>query len=141
MKLHNIIYLIAIALCTTSCGMLTKDKGFSVGKVSLEMSMNDLKCVGETEISVEYHTYLGLIKQIDKVNGETYLPGNKKMLSIPQPGLNFEDKGMKLAAYKLVEQYPDAVYFQILYESQVSDRLFLGSTNKKTAKVRAYKLK
>lgn len=142
MKVHNLLYALAFIFCLTSCGTITKDQSFSAGRISLEMNMDDLICLGESEISAEYNTVLGIFNIIEKINGVAYDPGApKKKLSIPGQYYNLTGVGMDLAAYKLAEEYPQAVYFQIVYESTVKDRMFLGSVTKKTAKVRAYRLK
>ncbi len=102
--------------------------------------MNDLQYMGEQEISIEYTSYLGLFKSIEKVNGEAYDPVNRKELTMPR-SCNFRNKNLDKAAYKLMETFPDAVYFQIVMETKNVDKLFLGSVNKETARVKAYKLK
>ncbi len=140
MKLYKFLAICAIALFVTSCGSVTKTQPYSFDQVRLEMNMNDLVYLGEDEVSVEYSTYLfGLIKKTEKVNGETYNSVFQKKLDIPGCPLN--DGDLQLATYKLVEQYPDADYFQVVFKSHSKDKLFLGDLNKKTAKVKAYKLK
>ncbi len=139
MKIVKFIAIVAVLLGATSCGTITRDRSYSFNDVRLEVGMNDLQYLGEEEISVEYTSYLWCIKSIEKVNGEVYLPANHKELTIP--GGKFHTGSLKKAAYKLVETYPNAVYFQVVYKTKTSDRLFLGSTVKETAKVRAYKLK
>lgn len=130
----------AIALIVASCGSVSKNKSYSFDQVRLEMGMDDLEYLGDTEISVEYTSYLGLFKSVEKVNGETYNPTHKKMLAMPE-SCRFRNKNLDIAAYKLVQTYPDAIYFQIVFETKDVDKLFLGSVNKEIAKVRAYKLK
>lgn len=103
--------------------------------------MSDLQFLGETQISCEYNTYFGLIKSISKVNGEEYVPGNDVKLSINSSILNLKGKGMKLASTKLLKEFPDATYFQVVMDTKQTDVLFLGSTTVRTAKVRAYKFK
>lgn len=123
----------------TSCGSISKSRSYSFDDVRLEMNMNDLQYLGEQEISIEYTSYLGIIKSVEKVNGETYNPVNKKVLTMPR-SCNFRNRNLDKAAYKLVETFPNAVYFQIVFETKHIDRLFLGSVHKECAKVKAYKL-
>ena len=99
------------------------------------------KILGESEISVEYDTYLGFITKIRKVNGELYDPLNTRKLTIPTQGLALSSEGMDLAAYKVLEDYPQATFFQVVFERTEKERLFLGSVRKTTAKVRAYSFK
>lgn len=139
MKILKLIAICTLVLFVTSCGSVSKNNSYSFDQVRLEMNMNDLTYLGEAEISVEYSSYFGLFKSIEKVNGEVYNPVHEKKLSI-STGL-FKDNSLNIAAYKLVETYPTAVYFQVVFETSEKEKLFLGSVNKKTAKVRAYKLK
>lgn len=140
MKLLKYIAICAIALIATSCGSVSKNVSYSYDTVRLEMSMSDLEYLGETEISVEYTSYLGIFTSIEKVNGEVYDPTHKRLLKLPSDG-KIKSGKLQLAAYKLVELYPDAVYFQVVFETKDKDKLFLGSTNKERAKVRAYNIK
>ena len=121
-------------LCMVSCGTVQRNTPFSVlnTRLRLDMTMNDLNYLGESEISVEYNTYLGFISKIQKVNGEAYNPFHTRKLSIPT---------QNLAAYKVLEDYPEATYFQVIFKRSEKERLFLGSTKKTTAKVRAYSFK
>ena len=105
------------------------------------MDMDDLVFLGESEISCEYDTYLGFIRQLNKVNGEQYVPGSKVKLNINRQGLNLKGKGMKIAAAKLLKDYPEGRYFQIVLETSETDVMLLGSTTKRTAKIRVYKFK
>lgn len=142
MKVFKLIAICAITLIAASCGSITKNQSYSFDEVRLNMNMNDLVYLGEAEISVEYSSYLGgLFKSIEKVNGESYNPVHEKKVRIPNHGRKFMNKNLDKAAYKLVEKYPDAVYFQVVFETSHKDKLFLGSVNKEYAKVRAYKLK
>lgn len=141
MKHLKYIAVCLVALLATSCGSLTKSRSYAFDQVRLEMGMNDLEYLGESEISVEYTSYLfGAIKSIEKVNGEVYNPTHKTKLVMPK-SCHFSTGMLDVAAYKLVEQYPNAVYYQIVFETKNVDKLFLGSVNKVSAKVKAYKLK
>lgn len=139
MKIAKLIAAVAVLFTVTSCGSISKSRSYSFDDVRLEMNMNDLQYLGEQEISIEYTSYLGIIKSVEKVNGETYNPVNKKVLTMPR-SCNFRNRNLDKAAYKLVETFPGAVYFQIVFETKHVDRLFLGSVHKECAKVKAYKL-
>ncbi|MDO5333034.1 MAG: hypothetical protein Q4F93_03345 [bacterium] len=140
MKIFKVISICIIALIFTSCGSVSHNRSYSFDQVRLEMGMDDLEYVGDSEISVEYTSYLGLFKSVEKVNGEMYNPTHKKNLVMPK-SCKFRNRNLDIAAYKLVETYPEAVYFQIVFETKNVEKLFLGSVNKEVAKVRAYKLK
>ena len=141
MKWNNVLAGLICLFCFASCGTVQVNKPFAVGDIRLEMSMDDLTFLGESEISVEYDTYFGVITKIQKVNEVLFDPLNTKRLNIPMQGLSLSSKGMDLAAYKVLMDYPQATYFQVVFERTETEKLFLGSVNKTTAKVRAYCLK
>jgi hypothetical protein len=91
------------------------------------MTMDDLNYLGESEISVEYDTYLGIITKLQKVNGEPYDPFHTRRLSIPSQSWTLKGRVLDLAACKLLEDYPDATYFQVIFKTTEKERLFLGS--------------
>lgn len=140
MKQYKILMLFVLLLGLSSCGTLTKNNSFSA-KTELRMNMNDLVFLGESEISCEYDTYLGFIRQLNKVNGEQYVPGSTVKLNIDYQGLSLKGKGMQMAAAKLLKEYPEGRYFQIVMETSETDVMFLGSTTRRCAKVRVYKFK
>lgn len=141
MKWNKILGGLFCVLCMASCGTVQTNRPFTVGDIRLEMNMDDLNYLGESEISVECDTYLGFITKIRKVNGEPYDPFYTRRLSIPTQSLSLKGEGLDLAAYKVLEDYPQATFFQVVFKSTEKERLFLGSVKKTTAKVRAYSLK
>ena len=40
-------------------------------EVRLDLTLDDYEFVGETEVEVEYHRYIGLITYVNTVNGQT----------------------------------------------------------------------
>lgn len=140
MKQFKILMLFVVLLGFSSCGTLTKNNSFSA-KTELRMNMDDLVFLGESEISCEYDTYLGFIRQLSKVNGEQYVSGSTVKLNMHCQGLKLKGKGMQMAAAKLLKEYPQGRYFQIVMEKSETDVQFLGSTTKRSAKVRVYKFK
>ena len=140
MKVIKFLTMAVIAVCLASCGTYTKGNPYSVN-TEMRISMNDLVFLGEGEISCEYETYLGFIKQLTKVNGKEYIPGTHTKLNVPGLGGILKSKGLTTAAYDLVKKYPSGEYFQVVYEQKSSDKLFLGTSVKSTAKIRVYKFK
>lgn len=138
MKFVKYIMLVGFAALMASCASVKRTSTFAPSSSVLQIEMQDLKCVGETEVSVSYRTYLGFIRKVDKVNGATYNPTNKTFTTLD--GINTKQNSPLSRAYaKVVEQYPDARYFQIVSFTKKSDRLFLGTESECTATVRAYK--
>jgi hypothetical protein len=139
-KIGKIIIMAVVALCLTACGTTKSSNPYKVGS-KLEIQMSDLQYLGESVISCEYDTYLGFIRHLVSVNGEEYVPGNDVKLNLPGGMLNFGNKGMRLAATKILTEYPDATYFQVVMETKETEVAFLGSSTKRSAKIRAYKFK
>ena len=144
-KIISLILVVVALLSMTSCGSSTHSSTTGLTP-RLEMRMTDLQFLGETEISCEYTTYLGLFKRINKVNGEEYVPGNDFTVSKGSGLFNsltsaLKGKGMNLAAAKVLSMYPDATYLQVVIDTKKVDRMFLGSVTTRTARVRAYKFK
>ena len=59
-------------LCMASCGTVQRSNSFEIKntRLRLDMTMDDLNYLGESEISVEYDTYLGVFTKLQKVNGQ-----------------------------------------------------------------------
>ena len=128
-----------LGLLLSSCGTTTHVKRmspFNPDRVELRINMNDLKLLGETEISVSYNKYLGVITVLNDVNGVAYDPADKKTTRIE--GVCFGFSKLANAAYKVVDDFPGASYFKIVYTKTVTNRLFLGKEIKQTALIRAY---
>ena len=140
MKFFKSLSIIAVVMALlSSCGTHTTSTPYQTSS-RLEIHMSDLQYLGESQISCEYNTYLGFIRSISKVNGKDYIPGNDVKLSIKN-GLNLRGKGMRLASQKVLKDYPEATYFQIVMDTKQTDVMFLGSSTVRTVKVRAYKFK
>lgn len=135
-KIRNIMIIALLAFTVTACGTTTRMKSVTA-PASLQINLDDLEYLGETEISVSYSTYLYLFSSVSTVNGEVYSKGNNSIVSIN--GLN--DHFLTKAAYKLVENFPRADYYQVVYQEQVKYKLFLGNEVVSKARVRAYSFK
>lgn len=109
--------------------------------VRLNMDLNDMQFLGQTTLTVETRTYFGIFKCTDYVNGIKY--DYRKVSKVTLAGKSdIKLSGdMKKAAYKVLEEYPDADYYVPIYEKQDKDQMFLGNHKVKTLVIRAYKLK
>jgi len=147
MKKYIILFIIGFALLGTSCtlGRLTHKTvpatSFTPNIVKLDLTMEQFEYLGETEISVTLKTYFGMFKRIETINGLpkdirniklTTFYGNK---DIPVEGI------LKRAAYKVIEDFPDADYYVPVNYQENIHRMFLGNTKTITMKVKAYKFK
>jgi hypothetical protein len=153
--MKNSIKLIAVlgllAVVTSSCTTVsktTRNSTFAPDRVELRINMQDLQLLGSVEISVAYDTYLfGSITTLRAVNGEPYQPyvlKNETRIDGVNGGIlsNLHlGRMMDRATYKVVEEYPDADYFQVVYTKQEVKPLFLGNEIKQTALIKAYSFK
>lgn len=137
-KIINLTLAVLVALMVQSCGTTTKYSTLKPYESHHYSQMTELEPCGETEVDVEFTSYLwGLFHNVKAVNGQAYNGQNKISLHMPK-GLS----GMLgKAAYKVLEQHPDAVYFQVVRVEKSKDKLFLGSYNKEKATIRAYRFK
>ena len=84
MKLiKSVICAVIAATCLSSCS-ITKHSAFSPGTTQLTIQMSDLEYIGETEISVEYRKYLGIIDITDSINGEAYTTTAKQVTEVEE---------------------------------------------------------
>ena len=134
----------ALVLSFASCGVTKESNIYPVNRADLRLkNMDRFELLGESEISCEYDTYLGIIRQLNTVNGKAYVPGSDKVkVKVPtnKPGL-FRKKGMEIAVAELIKKYPQARLFQVVSEEKNTDVMFLGSSTVHKAKIQIYKYK
>lgn len=132
---HIAVFLAALFMLS-GCGTSTVAKSYRPNDTQLQLRMSDLAFVGETEVEVSYRVYLGCITAVDKVNGVDYDSTQKTVADIGGVRGNLEK-----ACYKVVEQFPDARYYQVVRKTKTTDKLFLGKHVTEKALIRAYDLK
>jgi len=139
-KFSLLFSLFLVVILLNGCGTLTRTKtmnAFAPNKVEMILLLGDMQYLGETEISVSYRTYLGgIFSSIDKINGEDYVSSNVKITKLDNS--LFGDSRLEKATYKVVDEYPAADYYQVVYKRKVVERLFLGTEVVYTARIKAY---
>jgi len=147
MKKFTILLIIGFALFATSCTLgkfsykTAPATSFTPQIVRLDLTMDQFEYLGETEISVTSKTYFCMFRKIESINGLPKELRNKKITvfygnkDIPVNGI------MKRAAYKVIEDFPNADYYvPVSYQEEVN-RMFLGNTKTIKMKIKAYKFK
>lgn len=135
-----------VVLSFSSCSGLRQVSGvqsasFTPDYVRVEANINDYTQLGETTVSIEYREYLGFINKIDKVNGEYYNFRDVKIVEL-EGETNIKLNGdIKMALYKVVEEYPNADYYVPVMKQSEVERMFLGKFVKESVTIKAYKLK
>ena len=125
----------------SSCGTTRHSTVFRPDNVQLNVAMNDLQYLGECKISVSYDTYLGIFTKINEVNGEPHNSLERNFADIQPFGGILSNKYMELAAFKVLDQYPNASYFIPVCQTKTTTKLLLGKETTITATIRAYQIK
>ncbi len=142
MKIYRYILIAFFLVFLTSCSV-TRNRMYGPDATRLNLTMDDLEYLGETEISVDYRTYIGFISVIDQINGVPYDREEIKTVKIGDK----QDVSLRLygklrrANFKLLEEFPDGEYFVVVNQTKSVTRWFLGSAVTVRAKVKAYSLK
>jgi len=142
MKPYQYILGVVLTALLASCSV-TRNQTYSPSASQLNIQMTDLEYLGETEISVEYRTYMGLFRVIDRINDVPYdgVEIDHTTLQNGSPtGIGLCGR-LNRAAGKVFEQFPGADYFIVVSQSKHKTRLFLGAEVTEKAKVRAYAFK
>ena len=135
---------IKLLLCTmavaalASCSVV-RHGAYAPDRTQMNLELSDLVFLGETEISVEYDTYLGIFSRIDKINGVPY--DGKVIETARINGNTILPRKLTRATPKILKDFPDAEYFVITNQKTSRHNLFLGSERIVSAKVRVYKFK
>ena len=142
MKKSIIFCLLCILMVGTSCVSQINTSSYLVkpDRVRLEVTMQDLECIGTMDVQIEYKKY-GLITKIYTINGEKYNPRQYATTSLScntlGKGLVYMDK----ALYKVHEQYPNADYILPTFHKKEVQYMNGGRIVKETLTVKAYKIK
>jgi len=144
--MKKIFSVIIFALVLESCAVKNNHNlgtPLNNKRVLIELVLDDIQLLGETEISYKYSRYLGLFTRIISINGEQPDNSNKHYVNLPvsQSFWSFFDLKMKRALYKAYVEFPEADYFEIKNTNTQSHQMFLGSKIKKTVTLKAYKYK
>lgn len=145
-KLSIILILVSVAFVFSSCrGTFEYNKkrtmDFAPYKVRLNIDMSNFELLGETVITVDSRTYLGIFKHIDSINGIEYNFRDVKYTKLQgQKTMNL-DGCMKKAMYKALDEYPNADYYIPSSSKKHKLRLFLGRQQKDEVVIKAYKFK
>ena len=144
MKLHKLLIMcFCVVLGLSSCSVV-KHNTYTPDRVQLNLSMDNLEYLGDTEVGVKYNQYLGCIRVIEAINGRPY---DGKVVNYTNcVGNTSIVKGcanamLGRALHKVFTEFPDADYIVISSEKSSTTRLFLGSEVTVSAKVKVYKLK
>ena len=145
--MRNILKLIVLTIVLSSCAV-TNSHNFGDtlrSRSYVELKLDDIQYLGETEISYEYSRYLFIGTRLISINGEFPDNSEKHYVEIPTSVLgnirSIFEPNMKRALYKAYLEYPNADYIEITTTNIETHRMFLGRKIRKSATVKAYKYK
>ncbi|MBR6345957.1 MAG: hypothetical protein IKR69_01045 [Bacteroidales bacterium] len=142
MKIFKYIALAVALAGAVSCSVVSRSS-YAPSSVELQLGMDDLEYLGETEISITYDTYLFIFSRIRSINGADFDPGVVKRAGLSNAKTGLFRLGRKLgrASYLVYEKFPDADYFVVTKQLSKKTVLVLGSEIETCAVVKAYKFK
>lgn len=142
MKWYKFFLVAALVVITTSCGVTVKSSFAPTGTL-LNLDMDDLQYLGETEISVTYDTYIRVFSRIRTINGKDFDPTVVQFASLKSNGSEMAGLNPYLmrASYKVYDEFPEADYFIVTRQESKSTILILGNETESKATVKAYKIK
>jgi hypothetical protein len=155
MKLKNVIIIVLVAVTGFSCistrfnpkiGYLTQSERRTVSLspdiVRLELDIDDFENLGSVEVSLQTREYLGgAIFKLDSVNGQPFNSRDVKIVNLLGTADIKLKKGAQVAAYKVVDEFPDADYYVVSHDYQKEQRLFGGKKVWRYIDIQAWKYK
>ena len=103
--------------------------------------MTDVELLGEMDISVNYSQYLGIFKIFELINGQEVSARTvNSMMIYGKKNLPLSPM-LKRALFDVFIKYPDADFIIPTYVIEEKHKFFLGRKIKKSARIKAYKLK
>ena len=109
----------------------------------VEINLDNIKYLGEAEVSYEYTRYLLFGTLITAINEEAPNNDVKNYVDIPYSNAgiikSIFEPNMKRALYKAYQEFPNADYLEISSSRVQTHKMFLGRKIKKSAKVKAFK--
>lgn len=142
---YSLLFLIAALTMSACSNYYTRTERRSTSltpdHVRLNVDLSDFEYLGKTEISVKSREYFGFIQQIDSVNNRPYNYRDVRIVELSGQHDIRLTPDMQKAAYKVLDEFPDATYYIVSSNYEKVHRLFLGKWKLQTMEVQAYKYK
>ena len=133
-------------LLVSSCASINtsrsgRSSSFLPDMVRFDLTSNDVEFLGEMDISVNYSQYLGIIKIFELINNQEV--SARTVNSMVMYGKRNVPLSPVLdrALYDVYIKYPNADFTIPVYVIEEQQNLFMGKKIKKTARIKAYKIK
>jgi hypothetical protein len=136
-----LVILLISSCASTNTFRAGRTSSFLPDMIRFDLSSADVELLGEMDISVNYSQYLLFIrifelineKEVSKRTVNTMVMFGKRNVPL-SPVLN-------RALYDVYLKYPDADFTIPVYVIEEQQNMFMGRKIKKTARIKAYKIK
>jgi hypothetical protein len=136
-----LVFTILSSCVSTNTSRSSRTATFFPDIVNFDLSASDVELLGEMDISVKYSQYIRFIKIFELINDQEV--SKKNINSV----ITYGNKNLPLspvlhrALYDVYIKFPDADFTVPTFVIEEQQNLFLGKKIKKTARIKAYKLK
>ncbi|MCU0473798.1 MAG: hypothetical protein MUC93_10605 [Bacteroidales bacterium] len=140
--LFSCLAILLMSSCaSTNTFRVGRTSSFLPDLIRFDLTSADVELIGEMDISVNYSQYLLFIKKFELINDmevssrtvNTMVMFGKRNVPL-SPVLN-------RALYDVYLKYPDADFTVPVYVIEEQQNMFMGKKIKKTARIKAYKIK
>jgi hypothetical protein len=144
--IKNIIPVCLIVMLVSSCASnYTSRSGrtstFLPDLVRFDLTSADVEYLGEMDISVNYSQYLAFIKIFELINEKEVSARTVNTMAIYGNRNVPLSPTLNRALYDVYLKYPEADFTIPVYVIEEQHKLFMGKKIKKTARIKAYKIK
>jgi len=109
--------------------------------IRFDLTSANVELLGEMDISVNYSQYLGIIKIFEFINDQEVSARTINTMSMYGRRNLPLSPVLNRALYDVYMKYPEADFTIPVYVIEEQKNLFMGKKIKKTARIKAYKIK
>jgi len=144
-KIVSVISLAGILFLSSCMGTYTvkntRTASFFPDEVRFDMTADDIELVGEMDISTSFSRYLGIFKVERLINDMEVPRRTVNSVSLYGTGNLPLDPMLRRALYDAHVNFPEADFLIPVSVIEENEKLFMGRHTRKTAHIKAYKLK
>jgi hypothetical protein len=135
-----------LILLISSCASINtsrsgRSSSFLPDMIRFDLTSANVELLGEMDISVNYSQYLGIIKIFELINDQEVSARTINTMSMYGRRNLPLSPVLNRALYDVYMKYPDADFTIPVYVIEEQKNLFMGKKIKKTARIKAYKIK